>query len=666
MLPERSKSILTRNDSPDIPFEQSINPYRGCEHGCVYCLSGDTQILMGDGATKALADLRVGDQVYGTEKRGHYRRFVRTQVLAHWRTTKPVWSVRLADGTALRSSADHRLLTERGWKFVAADRGSGQRPHLTCNNTLMGFGALPKPPPIGDVQRYRRGYLCGVIRGDGHLAVYRYTRVGRANGDQHRFRLAMADAEALDRSAAFLMDSGVATDRFEFAPATTRRRRMEAIRTSAQHAVAAIGKIVEWPECPDIDWARGFIGGLFDAEGSFDGTTLRISNTDPRIIQVLTDALGALRFRSVVETARRDTEKPVHYVRLRGGLREHLRLFGMIDPAISRKRDIEGLAVKSPTDLSVVEVGPPGGSAELFDITTGTGDFVANGLISHNCYARPSHSIVGLSPGLDFETRLFYKSDAANLLRRELARPGYRCSPIMLGANTDPYQPLEKRLRVTRSILEVLLETRHPVMLITKGALLERDLDLLADLARDRLVTVAFSLPTLDVALKRLLEPRAASPQARLRMMQRCASRGIPVAVMVAPVIPVLTDPQIERVLEASAAAGASRANFIMLRLPYEVAGLFGDWLREHFPDRAAHVMARVHEMRSGRANDPCFGTRMSGVGEWAGMIRQRFAVACRRLQLSQSRGPPLDVTQFRPPRIASAAESCGQLTLEL
>ena len=208
------------------------------------------------------------------------------------------------------------------------------------------------------------------------------------------------------------------------------------------------------------------------------------------------------------------------------------------------------------------------------------------------CYARPSHAYVGLSPGLDFETRLFYKADAARLLESELAAPNYRCAPIMLGANTDPYQPLEKSLKVTRSLLEVLLRCRHPVAITTKGALVARDVDLLAALARDGLVRVMFSIPTLNDDLKRILEPRAASARAKLRAMRVLADAGVPVGVLVAPIIPVITEHEIESVLEAARESGASLAGYTMLRLPWEVKDLFREWLAEHFPDRAAHVMS--------------------------------------------------------------------------
>ncbi|MDB6091567.1 MAG: radical protein [Gammaproteobacteria bacterium] len=267
------------------------------------------------------------------------------------------------------------------------------------------------------------------------------------------------------------------------------------------------------------------------------------------------------------------------------------------------------------------------------------------------CYARPSHAYMGLSAGIDFETRLFYKADAGKVLEEELARPGYVCKPITLGANTDPYQPVEREMRVTREVLEVLARTRHPVSIISKSALILRDLDLLTDLARDGLVSVAISITTLSAETKRSLEPRTASPQARLRAVRELNAAGVPTGVMVAPVIPAITDHEMEPILEAATAAGARWAGYVLLRLPYEIKDLFRDWLTEHFPDRAAHVMSLIRDMRGGRDNDPRFGTRMRGTGPIAELLRNRFKIACRRLDLnSGSREVPQDTHLFRPP----------------
>jgi len=279
------------------------------------------------------------------------------------------------------------------------------------------------------------------------------------------------------------------------------------------------------------------------------------------------------------------------------------------------------------------------------------------------CYARPSHSYVGLSPGLDFETRLFYKKDAGKVLEEELAKPGYVCKPITLGANTDPYQPIERPMRVTRDILEVLARCRHPVTIITKSALVLRDLDLLTELAKDGLAGVGVSITTLDVELKRVMEPQAASPRARLEAVRRLNEAGVPTGVMVAPVIPALTDHEMEAILEAAAAAGARWAGYVLLRLPHEVKDLFREWLAAHYPDRAEHVMALVRQMRGGKDYDSTFGTRMRGTGPVAELLRNRFQIACRRLGMGSTRVQPPDVSLFRPPRVL---RSGPQLSFDL
>ncbi len=467
---EKARSLITRNNSPDIGFGQSINPYRGCAHGCIYCTKGDTPVLMADGSTRPIAELRIGDAIFGTQRVGRERRYVKTKVLAHWSVIKPAYLVALEDGTTLVSSGDHRFLTESGWRFVTGSlKGGAPRPQLTLNDRLLGPG--------------------------------RFT----------------------------------------------------------------------------------------------------------------------------------DT------------------------------RNLDGQIVTSDARLAVAHMEFLGRAERLYDITTGTEDFIANGVVSHNCYARPSHAYVGLSPGLDFESRLFYKADAAKLLEAELASPKYKCAPIMLGANTDPYQPIEKDLKVTRSILEVLLKHKHPVNITTKGVLVARDVDLLAELARDDLVHVMFSIPTLDDDMKRILEPRAAAARAKLKAMRTLADAGVRVGVLVAPIIPVLTEHEIESVLEAAREAGASLAGYTILRLPWEVKDLFREWLAEHFPDRAAHVMSVVRAMRGERDNDPDFGTRMHATGPVAELIRQRFQLTRRRLGFPDDRHVHLPTNLFRPP-----ARTHPQLNLEL
>lgn len=267
------------------------------------------------------------------------------------------------------------------------------------------------------------------------------------------------------------------------------------------------------------------------------------------------------------------------------------------------------------------------------------------------CYARPSHGYLGLSPGLDFETRLYSKVNAAEKLREELAQPGYRCEPLTIGVNTDAYQPIERTQRITRSILEVAFETHHPVSLITKSALIERDIDLLAPMARDRLAQVTLSITTLDHDLSRKMEPRASAPARRLEAVRRLSAAGIPVNVNVAPVIPFLTDSELEAILESSAQAGASSAGYVLVRLPWEVRPIFKEWLEKHFPLKAEHVMSRVREMRDGRENDPSFGSRMVGKGTLAELLSQRFRKAIHRFGLDKP-GHDLDCSRFLPPSL--------------
>ena len=271
------------------------------------------------------------------------------------------------------------------------------------------------------------------------------------------------------------------------------------------------------------------------------------------------------------------------------------------------------------------------------------------------CYARPTHEYLNLSAGLDFETRLTVKSNAADALLRELAKPGYRVSPINLGASTDPYQPIERRYRITRQIIEVLARVRHPLSIVTKNALVVRDIDLLAPMALAGLAQVFISVTTLDNHLASQLEPRASAPHARLRAVAELAAAGIPVGVFVAPVIPAITDSELEAVMAAAREAGATTISYTLVRLPYQVAPLFREWLELHFPDRAAHVMSLIQQMRGGRDNDPRFGSRMKGEGLFADLLRRRFEVTRKRLGFaSREERIELRCDLFQPPRAPS------------
>jgi DNA repair photolyase len=265
------------------------------------------------------------------------------------------------------------------------------------------------------------------------------------------------------------------------------------------------------------------------------------------------------------------------------------------------------------------------------------------------CYARPNHAYVGLSPGLDFETKLFVKANAAELLERAFAKPGYRPRTIMLGGVTDIYQPIERGYGITRALLEVMERWRHPVALISKSQLILRDIDILARLAERGLVRAAISVTTLDRRIARVMEPRAAAPHRRIEAIRALAGAGVPITVMVAPIVPAITDTEIEAILEACANAGASAAGYVALRMPHEIKDLFREWLQHYFPDRAARVIALMRAMRGGRDYDAAWGKRQKGEGPYARMLADRFAHACRRFRLDAPR-VPLDCSQFTRP----------------
>ncbi|MGY1810456.1 intein-containing Rv2578c family radical SAM protein [Blastococcus sp. SYSU D00669] len=581
----RSRSALNAvPPGSQMPFQWTINPYRGCAHACVYCLSGDTQVLLGDGRQRAIADLTVGDHIVGTERRGTYRHYVTTVVEAHWSTVKPAYRVTLEDGTELVASGDHRFLTSRGWKHViGAMSGPGQRPYLTTNDTLMGFGRTPLPADVCD--DYRRGYLCGMVRGDGHLKTYRYERAGRTHGDVHRFRLALADTEALRRSQYYLAEAGVHTDRFDFAAATTERRAIAAIRTSAAAAVAHVADLIEYPTRASPAWQRGFLAGIFDAEGSRSQGVLRMSNTDAEILARTQSALADFGFNSCVE--QRGLANGLATVRVRGGLREHMRFIHLVDPAIRRKCSVEGVAVKSDAALGVVAVEPLGIEMPMYDITTGTGDFIANGVISHNCFARKTHEWLELDRGKDFDTQIVVKTNLVEVLEKELARPSWRREHVAMGTNTDPYQRAEGRYRLMPGVIRALARSGTPFSVLTKGTLARRDVPLLAAASRDVPVGFGVSMAIWDDDLHAALEPGVPSPRARLELVRTLTEAGLPCGVFLAPVLPGLTDDEasLDAALAAVAASGATGVTVLALHLRPGAREWFLAWLAGAHPE---------------------------------------------------------------------------------
>jgi hypothetical protein len=477
----RARSIINRvPEASRVPFRWTINPYRGCSHACFYCLSGTTPVLMGDGRTKPISDLRAGDAVYGTVRKGAYRRYVVTEVLAHWETMKPAYRVTLQDGTELIASGDHRFLTDRGWKHVTGrEWGAGRRPFLTVNNKLIGTGGFAPPPEQG--ADYRRGYLCGMVRGDGHVGSYSYERPGRSHANVHRFRLALTDIEGLRRSRMYLNELNIATNEFTFHEAVGARRALRAIRASSRSSVDAIREIVCWPIGPSTEWCKGFLAGIFDAEGSSSHGVWRVSNTNPEILDQIASSLARLGFSFAIEPLPR--ANGCTHVRLVGGLREHLRFFHTTDPAITRKRTFAGRAVKGNAPLRIVSIEPLGMDLPMFDVTTGTGDFIADGVVSHNCFARNTHTYLDLDFGEDFNSQIVVKVNAPELLRKELGAKSWRSEHIAMGTNVDPYQRAEGRYKLMRGILETLRDFANPFSILTKGSLILRDIDLLQECA---------------------------------------------------------------------------------------------------------------------------------------------------------------------------------------
>ncbi|HET7487431.1 MAG TPA: radical SAM protein [Acidimicrobiales bacterium] len=575
-----------------MPFRYTINAYRGCSHACVYCLHGDTPILMADGRQKPLRSLRLGDAIYGTVRIGTYRRFVQTEVLAMWSTVKPAFRVTCEDGTELIASADHRFLTERGWKHVTgAEQGLGRRPHLTLGNKLMGVGALPLSPEHD--ADYRQGYLCGMVRGDASVGTYVYPRRrGRGGSTVHRFRLALVDHEALHRTRQFLDASEIRTTEFQFCSASPNRQALQAIRTSTAAGVTSVRRLIEWPETPSEQWRKGFLAGIFDAEGSYSRGVLRIANGDTEIIDRTTQSLDVFGFPLVVEQVR---DRPMYYVRLLGGLASALRFFLTVDPAISRKRRIDGHAVKTSVPLGVRSIEPLGLDLPLYDITTGTGDFIANSVVSHNCFARPTHEYLGLNLGEDFERKLVVKVNAVERLRAELASPRWGGEHIAMGTNTDPYQRCEGKYHLTRGIVEVLGEAQNPFSILTKSTLILRDLDVLAAAAGRTEVRANLSIGTLDEAVWKATEPGTPHPRRRVEAVARLNQAGIPCGVLVAPILPGLSDgeDQLAEVVEACVAAGAVSVTAISLHLRPGVREHFLAWLAANRPDLLGHYERR-------------------------------------------------------------------------
>jgi DNA repair photolyase len=652
----QAKSVVNRvPEASRMPFRWTINPYRGCQHACTYCLSGETPILIADGRTKPLAEVRAGDEIYGTVRRGFYSRYTLTTVLAHWSTIKPAYLVILEDGTQLVSSGDHRFLTERGWKHVTGTEcGPLQRPHLTVNDKLMGVGGFAEPPK--ETAAYRRGYLCGMIRGDGTIGHYPHPSPS-SDDYVHPFRMAPADPEGLARTADYLSSVGISCREFTFADESAARRRMTAIRTGRCDEVRTIESLAGSPTDPSADWRKGFLAGIFDAEGSYSGGILRIPNTNPEIIDWTVSSLQSLGFDFVLEG--KNLPNGLTYVRLRGGLKETLRFFHTVDPAITKKRTIEDVTVKSDAKLRVTAIERLGLDLPMYDITTGTGDFIANGVVSHNCFARNSHTYLDLDAGADFNTRVVVKVNAPELVRKKMVSPSWAGEHIAMGTNVDCYQRAEGRYQLMPGIIGALRDAANPFSILTKGTLILRDTELLAEAADVTEVGLNVSAGFVDKDLWRSIEPGTPAPGRRLEACATLNERGLRCGVLMGPVVPFLSDSpgQLDEAVKQIAAAGARHVMPIVLHLRPGTREWFFSWLRAQHPGL---VEAYLELYGRGAYAPKAYQNRITGqVRELA----EKYGIGRPRRGAGHGTLPPRSATATRPaavlsPQVLSTSES--------
>ncbi|MDG4803075.1 intein-containing Rv2578c family radical SAM protein [Micromonospora sp. WMMD980] len=654
----RAKSIINRVPGRSrVPFEWTVNPYRGCSHACTYCVSDDTPILMADGRTRPISELEPGDRIYGTQRRGAYRHYVVTTVLDKWSTVKRAHRVTLADGTTLVASGDHRFLTERGWKHVTGSmRGGARRPYLTTRNRLLGTGRFAVAPKRS--ADYHRGYLHALFRWPEHprrqqpahddtatpdVPDHRQPEDAGAAGARRSFRLATAEAEAVERAERFLAETGVAVERV----AGRAARRSTVVRVVRPADAEAVAALIHPPDEPTDDWLLGFLAGSFDAGGSCGRGVFRIGVADDGSRRRASAALDRFAFRWVLDDP--GSRGAACQLRLTGGLPARLRFFHLTDPAVTRKRSIEGAALKCAARLQVTAVEDLGLELPLWDITTGTGDFIANGVVSHNCFARNTHTYLDLDAGSDFDRKVIVKVNAGELVRRELAAPRWRGAHVAMGTNVDCYQRAEGRYRLMPPILEALRDFANPFSILTKGTLLLRDLPLLRQAAEVTAVGLSYSVGFVDETLWRLAEPGTPSPRRRLDAVRRLTDAGFPVGVLMAPILPGLSDDEesIDATVAAITASGAADVTPLALHLRPGAREWYARWLAREFP----HLVPRYRRLYQSGAYAPQVYQRE---------VTARVRMAARRHGLH--RGEVGDNRRLPDPPPAPAAEQLSLL----
>ena len=599
-LRDASRSAIARNQSPDVGFDVGINPYRGCEHGCIYCLDPDTPVLHADFGWRPLCEVRPGDSLVAFDEHcvSGARKLRAATVQRVWWSRKETLRL-VTRGASAVTTAEHRWLEARSSRWLRTSQ-------LAPGRWLRRIAVEPAPELDED---YRAGYVAGLSPA----------------GDRYRhqeayWRVVLGDLEPLERVVDYLKGFGWLCGVQTHSRRGARSREWK-VDVRSLLALGLIDALVH-VERPSASYRRGYLAGFFDADAP---------RPDPAALERARRYAAALGLSAEPRS-----------------LGERMRFFAACRPALRRK--VEGLFGHRPAwSAEPIEAIEPAGVRDVVDIQTSTGTFFAAGLATHNCYARPTHEYLGFSAGLDFETKIVVKHDLPELLRGTLARPSWKPQVVAISGVTDCYQPVERKLRLTRRCLQVLAEFRNPCSVITKSRLVARDADVFQELARHQAVSVTISLTSLDPDVARKMEPRAAQPRARLAAVEALAKAGVPVGVNLAPIVPGLTDHEIPALVAAAAAAGARWAGWQMVRLPYSVKELFAAWLADHFPDRRDKILHRIESIRDGKLNDSRFGVRHRGEGIFAEQIAEWVALARKRSGIP-AHGPELSNAAFRRP----------------
>ncbi len=635
LLVDPSRTIIASNDSPDLGFRASVNPYRGCQHACSYCLAPQTPVLRADMSWCAIGELKPGDEIVGFDEfpqaGSHTQKLRRSVVEKVWWSRKPGIRV-VTERAEVTTTAEHRWLQWLSFRWSRTEQ-------LKLGRRLR---FLFEPSQVAIDEDYRVGYVAGLSLGDETFRWQPGWRSDELGFPAAYWRIAMIDRAPLERCIDYMRPFGVELFLRPFDGGKSARQPLMKVETRSLAKLEIVSKVIH-AELDSHSYRRGFLAGFFDAEGH-DGGTLRYAQVDRSVLERVVRYAASLGFEFKLEP--RDDHAST--TRIVGTVTERMRFFAAIRPAIQRKIDrCFGLdPVTQPATIEAIENGP---ICDVVDIQTSTRTFYANGLATHNCYARPTHEYLGYSAGVDFQTKILVKPRAAELLRKQLMSPAWKPQVLALSGVTDPYQPAERRLRITRGCLEVLAEFKNPVVIVTKGFLVTRDVDLLAELAHVNAASVMLSITTLDPELQRKMEPLASPPSKRLAAIEALARAGVPVGVMTAPVIPGLTDHELPAILQAAANAGAGSAGLVVLRLPHGVKELFSDWLAEHYPDRREKVLNRLRALHGGALYDSRYAHRQRGSGEFAEQIQSLFELGLKRARLAR-RSAELSTAAFRRP----------------